>query len=299
MEYLRTRLVERHTAATEVLTKDLPVNAMSHLVISLDAYNATDEATLAEMLVFINNVQVSQGGVTVVDLQSEDLYGVDAYLLRKLPTFTGRLATDNLHRALTLIVPFGRKLFDPEECFPAQKKGELTLRVDMTAPATAADNGTISIDAVELPGASPRRFLKTYRKALSAPGSTGWDDVELAIGNDLVCCQIRMATVPAASSHTYGVDAVKLMRDNQEHVISAADVMCLMGERMLRVGAPNLTIAAQGLSPLELMVWLDLDPNSDGKFLVDTAGASSVKLGLNYGVDEALNLTVLELVDVH
>ena len=297
MEFIRSRLVERHTTATEVITEDLPTHALSHLIITMDAYNTTDEATLAEILAFINNVQVTRSGVTTVDLQSEDLFAVNAYLFRTIPTLTGRLATDNYHRSVTLIVPFGRKIMDPNECHPATKKGELTLRVDTTVPATSCDNSTISIDAVELVGANPAAYLRSYRKALSAPGATGDRDVDLPIGNKLVCCQLRLTTIPAASSHTFGVDVARLMVNNKEFGYAAADVMCLAGERMFRVGCPDTTIAAQGLSPLNNIVWLDFDPNGDGQFLIDTQGKTSVALKLNMGVDEATQLSILELVN--
>jgi hypothetical protein len=298
MEFLRSRIVERHTTATEVLQENLPINPLSHLIITLDGYNVTDEATLAEIIAFINNIQVTKSGQTVLDLQSEDLYGVNAYLNRALPTLSGRLATDNEQRTLTLIVPFGRLVFDPSECFPATKKGELTLRVDTTVPTGSLDNSTISIDAVELLGAQPANWLKTYRKALAAPGATGEREHELSLGNKLVCCQFRLTTVPTTSSHTYGIDVAKLLIDNRETGYASADMMCMCGERSLRVGAPEATIAAQGLGPLELFAWMDFDPNGDSEWLIDTAGKSSVKLNLNMGVNEATSLTVMELVAV-
>jgi hypothetical protein len=298
MEFNRQRIVERHTTATEVLEENLPIGPLSHLIFTIDGYNATDEATLAELLGFVNNIQVTLGGVGIVDLQSEDLYGVNAYLLRRLPECTGRLATDNEQRTLTLIVPFGRRIFDPAECFPASPKGKLVLRVDMTVPATSWDNSTISIDAVELVGATPTRYLKTLRKALAAPGATGEREYELPLGNQLVCCQFRMVTVPTTSSHTYGIDIAKLLVNNKEYGYTSADMMCMCGERGLRIGGPSATIAAQGLGPLELMAWMDFDPRNNDDWLIDTADKSSVKLNLNMGVNEAVNLTTLELVKV-
>lgn len=298
MEFHRQRIVERHTSATEILQENLPIEPLSHLIVTLDGYNVTDETTLAEILAFLNNFQVTREGVGILDLQSEDLYGVNAYLYRHLPELTGRLATDNEQRTLTLILPFGRQLCNPNECYPATKKGELKLRLDMTVPATSLDNSTISIDAVTLPGASPARYLKCVRKALSAPGGIGEFEFELPTGNKLVACQFRLVTVPTTSSHAYGVNIVKLMVDNKEHLYTSADMMCIMGERGLRIGQPSSTIAAQGLGPLELIAWLDLDPVGSDEFLLDTAGKSSVKLNLNYGVNEAVDLTTMELVNV-
>jgi hypothetical protein len=161
MHFIRSSLLLDHTAATEVKKIDLPVNPLSHLIISLDVYNATDEATLAEILAFINKVEVTYLGTTIMSLQSEDLAALNAYLYRGMPILTQNVATDNAARCLSLIVPFGRKIMSPVECFPATRKGELTLSLDMTAPATSCDNGKVNIEAVELLGANPTRYMKS------------------------------------------------------------------------------------------------------------------------------------------
>jgi len=298
MEFLRTRLVERKTTATEVIEEWLPTDPISHLIITLDGYNVTDEATLAEILAFINNLQITDHGAAVFDLQSEDLYGVQAYLQRRLPVLTGRLATDNYTRSLTLIAQFGRKLFDPDECYPAREANQVKMRLDLTIPSASLDNSTISVDVVTLPGAQPSGWLKTYRKALSAPSATGEHEIDMNRGNDLLMAQIRMTTVPTTSSHTFGIDVISLMCNNKEHVLAAADMMCLAGERALRIGLPDASIAAQGLSPLNNIFWLDFDPRSDGAFAIPTKEFSRVHLRATYGVAEAQSLTVLERVAV-
>lgn len=296
MEFLRTRLIERHTTATEVLEEKLPTDPLSHLIITLDGYNATDEATLAELLGFLNNVQITDHGSAIFDMQSEDLYGIQAYLQRRLPEVTGRLATDNYTRSISLIAQFGRKLFNPDECYPARKSGDVILRLDTTVPATSWDNSTVEVDVVTLPGASPSHWLKQYRKAIAAPGATGDSEIDLNRGNELLACQIRMTTVPTTSSHTFGIDQIALLANNKEFQLAAADMMCLAGERALRIGAPDTSIAAQGLSPLNAIFWLDFDPHSDGAFAIKTGDFSRLHLKATYGVNEAQNLTFIERV---
>ena len=296
MEFRRTRLLSRHTIATEVVDYDLPADPISHLVLTMHGYNVTDEATLAELLGFLNKVTVSKLGVTILDQESEDLYGVHAYLLQRLPVVTGRLATDDYVRTLTLVIPFGRRLYDGRECLPAAKKGDRKLRLDTTVPATSWDNAHISVDVVELPGASPARYLKTYGVTLAAPAGTGHSDIRLACGNRLLCHQFRLTTVPTTTSITWGINTVALKLKNQEYRLTSADMMCLQGERGLRIGCPDATIAAQGLSPLNLIAWLDYDPNSDEDGGIDLSAETDAKLDADYGVAEAEVLTSLELV---
>jgi hypothetical protein len=297
MEFIRSSLLKDYTTATEVKKIDLPVNPLSHLIISMDAYNATDEATLAELLAFINKITVEHNGVGVCSLQSEDLYGVNTYLYGNRPVLVGKLATDNLHRCLSLIVPFGRRIFDPNECYPATRKGELTLSLDMTVPATSADNSTLNIEAVQLIGATPQRFLKTIMKAVSAPGATGENEVELPIGNKIAAMLLRLTTWPGASTHTYGVNGVKTFVDDSQYGYSYARAQCLTGDLIFHYDTQHGNIAAQGaIQPANILV-VDFDPQRDDQFLLETEGKSKVHAVLDMGVDEATYLTTLELVD--
>jgi hypothetical protein len=298
MEFIRSSLLKDHTTATEVKKIDLPTNPLSHLNITIDGYNVTDEATLAEIIAFINKVEITHLGTTVISLESEDLAALNCYLYKSHPVLTNAIATDNAARALTLIVPFGRKIFDPDECFPGTKKGELTLSLDMTVPATSLDNSTLNIEAVELPGASPSRHLKATTLSVAAPGATGDNDVDLPIGNDIIALLMWNTTFPTTSGHTYGIDAVKILVDNKESGYSYARAHCLVGDLIFRKDTLARTIAAQGSVLPDNFYFIDYDPTGDGNFLLKTAGKSSVKARLTMGVDEASKVDVIELVDV-
>ena len=298
MEFIRSSLVKDRTAATEVLKVDLPVNPLSHLIISLDMYNATDEATLAEILAFINSIKVEHNGVAISSLQSEDLYGLNCYVYGRRPVLVGKLATDNLHRCLSLVVPFGRKIFDREECYPASKKGELTLSLDYAAPATAADNGTLNIECIQLPNATARRFLKSVMQIVTAPGATGDNDVELPIGNDILAILMRLTTWPGASTHTYGVDGVTVKVDEEEYGYSFARAQCLSGDLIHHYDTQHGAIAAQGIIVPTGQLIVDYDPLKDGSYALETRGKSRVHMVLNMGVDEVTYVTPLELVAV-
>lgn len=299
MNFVRSSLLRDHTMATEVKKIDLPVNPLSHLIFTVDGYNVgAQECTLANVLAFINEIEVTYRGTTILDLQSEDLAGVIPYLFHVNPILTQRTATDNHARCLGLVIPFGRKVYNPSECFPATKKGELTLTLDTTVPTTTLDNALINIEAVELMGATPAHYLKTVMQTVSAPGATGDNDVDLPIGNDIVALNIRMTTFPAASSSTYGVDSVKILIDNVEYGYSHAQAECLIADMMFRMHNVATDLAAQADIQPDNTLWIDFDPHGDDQWLLKTAGKSSVKARFNMGVDEATHVTVLELVSV-
>lgn len=296
MDFIRSNLVRRRTSATEVIDEDLPTNPISHLIVAVEGYNVTDEATLAEILAFMNSVKVTDQGKVIVNVQSEDLYGLNCYLFKRRPHLTQKVATDNATRMLGMVIPFGRKLFNPEECYPGRKRGDLKLSLDMTALGTSIDNGQISIECVELPGATPSRYLKSVTQTVAAPGATGDNDIRLPIGNDLVALQLRMTTFPATSSHAYGVDDVAVLADNQEIGYMGNVAQSLVADGINRVDGQSGTIAAAGDILPDNIVWVDFDPMGDGNFLLKTAGLSDLFVRLTMGVNEATNMTVMELV---
>jgi hypothetical protein len=296
MDFLRTRLITDRTSATEVLPIDLPTNPISHLILTVEGYQMTDEATLAEILAFVNKVSVSRGGVTILNLESEDLYALNCRLYKKRPPLTNSITTDNATRLLGLIIPFGRKLMDPSECLPATPKGELTCTLDLTVLGTSIDNGVINLDCVQLPGASPKQYLKSSLKTIAAPGGTGEWFHDLPIGNLLVALLLRMVTFPATSSHAYGVDAIRILKDEKEVGFSAASTKSLVAEQMRRFGGSETTMLLQQQILPTNIVCVDFDPTDDDSYLLDTKGAASLKAGYTYGVNEALYETALELV---
>ena len=296
MNFNRSNLLRRATSATAVIDEDLPTSPLSHLIISVSGWNLTDETTLAEILAFMNTVKVSDAGRMIVNLQSEDLYGVNCYLYGHRPHFTSRVALDNQARTLGLIVPFGRRTFDPDECYPARKRGDLKLLMDMTVLATSIDNGVIDIEVVELPDASPSRYLKSSLKVVTAPGATGDNEVRLPIGNQIVALQVRMTTFPGAASHVYGVEDCTVLRSNKEYGYVGNVAQSLVADGIFHVDGQSGTIAASGEVLPDNTIWLDFDPRKDGMYLMETVDASDLVLKLNMGVDETTFVTVLELV---
>lgn len=298
MKFLRSVIMDARTSATEILPIDLPINPLSHLILTIEGLNATDEATYAEIIAFINSVKVTHRGRSIISLEGEDLAAQNLYLFGSPGFMLHPIATDNLHRAFSLIIPFGRTLFNPDECYPGTRKGEMQCTLDLTALATSIDNGLVSLEAVELLDASPTKYLKSTLLSVSAPGATGDSDVELPIGNSLLAVLIGMATFPTTSSFAFGVDDFKLLVDNVEHEYASARAPGMLADMMIKHPIFYRALAAQ-LAPVPAgYLWADFDPNGDGEYAVQTEQYSSVKARLTYGVDEAINVIPLELVSV-
>jgi len=295
MEFSRLNVLRRYTTDTEVKQIDLPIDPISHLIFTIDGLNATDESTLAEILGFVNNINVSRMGKTIFDLESEDIYALNCYIQGKQPMLTAKLATDNLHRALALVIPFGRRLFDPNEALPATKKGELTLSLDTTVPATTFDGSTINVQAVTMPGASPKQHLKCTHRALSAPGGTGAYQIDIPIGNQVAMIGFRLTTFPAASSHAFGINNFSILKNNKEAHFVSSDILALLADMSKYVVNQIGTLAAQTAYVPDNTIFLDFDPDKDGKWLLETKGLSSCVVEADYGVNEAQTIFFAEL----
>lgn len=294
-DFIRTNILKAYTMATEVKKIDLPVNPLSHLVLTVSGYNATDEATLAEIIAFINKVSVTHEGVTQLGLESEDLMALQMYLFNHPPMLTQNIATDNATRQLSLIIPFGRKLYNPDECFPATKKGEFTLTLDTTVPATSFDNAVIDIEAVELPGASPTRHIKADLLTIVAPGATGDNDVNLPIGNEIDGIIFYSTTFPSTSSHVYGINEISIRVDNRERYIAQCKTASLIGEMGTELHTLPRDIAAFGQVFPKNYFWMRFNTDRMDNYTFNSQGLSSFVARLNMGVNEASKIIPVQL----
>ncbi|MBA7633906.1 hypothetical protein ES703_41477 [subsurface metagenome] len=295
-EFIRSNIIDAHTMATEVFTEDLPINPISHLILTIEGTNEeATEVTIAQILAFINLITVRHIGIQILNLQAEDLANLNLYLFGSGGQALAPEATDTQHMAYSLIIPFGRKLFDPEECFPASRKGEFQITLDTTIPATTFVNAVLSLSAVELPEATPARHLISTLFSISAPGAAGESDIDLPIGNDLLAVLIRMTSFAGAAEFLFGINDIRLLVDNRETGIVSAKAPELLGEMISRApGTIRSTPLQGGLIP-NTCTWMDFDPTRDGTYMIDTRGKSRVHLRANYGVNEAVLIAPLEL----
>ncbi|MBA7536536.1 hypothetical protein ES705_28800 [subsurface metagenome] len=295
-EFIRSTIIDAHTMAAEVFTEDLPINPISHLVLTIEGKNEeATEVTIAQILAFINLITVRHTGIQVINLQSEDLALLNLYLFRSGGQALAPDAEDTQHVSYSLIIPFGRKIFDPEECFPATRKGEFQITLDTALPATTLVNAVISLSAVQLPDASPTRHLVSTLFSITDPGAAGEQDIDLPIGNDLLAVLIRLAAFAGLAEFIFTVDDIRLLVDNMERGIASAKTPELLGEMIFRApGTVRSTPLQGGLIPNKCL-WMDFDPTRDGQYMIDTRGASRVHLRANYGEAGAIFVAPLEL----
>lgn len=230
MRFIRSILRQDVTESDGTITVDLPTNPLSHLIYTIKALNlsANTKATLAQLLGAVEKVEVLHRGSAVISLSGADLYAYNCVILGHEPWQENVINTENATRALTLMIPFGRKLYDPSNCLFSTKKGELQLKITLDIADTGYDGLMSQIESVELLGASPAVHHKIT--TLNKTAVVGDFDVDLPIGNPLLGILLYSTTVMTGTAWTKTIDKIKLLVDNVEKYYAKCNWESLHGD---------------------------------------------------------------------
>lgn len=297
---------------------DLPVNPLSAVLLHLAPLNETSTITnyAAWSLLFaaIENIRILHKGNSVINLTGGDLaaflwmaHGCD---IRQ----SGMVETDDDRRSIVVPIPFSRTFYDPNECFPETKRGELIMQIDWDVANTGYDGLRRSIETIELPEASPSHFqrLTTLTQTFAAVGP---NDVDIPIGNILrgLLCFGTTGWAGATPAPTLG--ELRLLVDNKESHYSSTDyevsraISCLMGNRLTAYMDHYHSVNAAGVAredtedqqiacaKHELYTYLDLDPTRNDLYSLNTEGAGRVNLRVDAEAAEAVRVIPVELMD--
>jgi len=307
------------TSADGVVTADLNIRPTSHLIITIKALNngTNTKATLAQLLGGLEKVEVLQFGATIVSLSALDLYALNCILLGHEPWQENVANLDDSTRMVSLIVPFGRRLYDPNECFPAVRAGELQLQTTIDIADTGYDGWIEQVEQVELPGATPKRHLK-YATKNYTPSATGDADVDLPMGNTYAGILLWGTTIPTGTSWTTTIDKTTLLVNNEEKYYSKVNWESLHGMLINRCDPANqyddhthlentateytqnadTAAAEQNDTIISNHAYLDFDPRGDDNFLLDSSALSALKLTISAGDTNATRIIPVELMNV-
>ena len=302
-----------------VVTYDLPVNPLSHFLFTLRALNNTGTITDYQLIVSfmsqVSNISVLYKGQAIISGSLQDIMMLNYLVTGKAPWGCNILKTDDAVRSWTFPVSFGRRWFDVMEAFPATRKGELQLQVTYAAAQTGIDNISVQVETVEMLDVQPGAFLK-YTTLTKTPTSTGFHDVDLPIGNDILGVLLFGTTVPSSTSFNATIGQVKLLLDNVEYGYSLANWESMHGELGARWGdrefygqihRGNFTTTVEGDTGLQqypntveqLYAFLDYDPHMDGEWAIPTAGHARCNLRINQEpTADAMRAVPVELIRI-
>lgn len=306
-QILRTTLIPNLTlaATAEVIQYNLPVNPLSAIIFTLlsrnEAAAVTDIYAWTKTLAKIANINVRYRGASIMDGNLADLAMTYAILSGWMPWAGCQLASDESPRVASFPLLFGRRPYDPKECMPATRSGDLVIQISTAADPTEQDGFILQAETIELLDAIPERFVKvtTTSQIFDAAGQ---HDVELPIGNRLLGMTLHGATVEQ-SIFTQSFGKIALKMDNVEVIYAETNWESLRGE-MGRVLGSNYAWASPTALNLNSMLafeadhnrnyaYMDLDPTDDGMYALDTRGAARLNLRVTSDVIDSVASRVL------
>lgn len=317
---LRTTLIQDLAIAPSVqVQRDLPVNPLSHLLVTLSALNNTPanaaHNVYAGLLQMIARLSVTYRGASIVAGRLIDLAFANALLSHWLPRLGQAGAVDNDVRSITVPICFGRRPFNPTECFPATRRGDLVLTLDPAAALPAGLDGfALQVETVELLDAAPEAFTKiTETQRTMQAGDQ--NEIALPIGNRLLGILLNAATFPTAAALDSSFGSIALELDNVEVIYSRANWLSLYGDmlRRMRTEWPMRThthkenVAAAYAqfaqtreqetddAVLQAYAYLDLDPLEDLTYTIDTANAADFNIQVTSDVADGAVSRVLPI----
>ena len=299
-----------------VVTYDLPVNPLSHILLTLKlAQNlVNDKLAFANIPAILSRIEVLYKGSAVFSMNGVDCLACGRFVNGFESWGTNADGNDNDERAFTFLVPMTRVLYSPMECFPRTTRGELVLQITYAAAFTNIDTVRAQIETVELPEGRAEQFIKQTTLSVT-PTAAGQLDIELPIGNQISELVLFGTTIPAANVDTATLNQLEILVDNinQFYAESNFETIHNMAGRMS--AAPGywgshvhrLTAAAfaqwDDTSPvipadhiISQHLHLPFDIFRDGVYALETSGKSDVIVRIDAGDTGAIRVIPVEIV---
>lgn len=308
---------EAVTAGT-VITYDLPVNPLSFILLTLRfTQNKADvQMDWDNVDAMLSKVEVLYKGSAIFSASGSDIEALQCMMMGYEPWIHNRLGDDNEHTYFTFLIPMGRKLYGPRECFPRTMRGELLLQITYQAAFSEIDNVYALIETVELPEATPERYLRVTTLSVT-PTAAGELDVELPIGWPICGVLFFGTTVPLVDANVQTLQYLQILIDNQRRFYSHTNFENWHQLAALRYKPPiahgyhihQLDSAAYAQYMDTQVVkyrndrciqhhWAEFDPNRDDMYLLETAGKSDIVARIYAGDTNALRVLPCELIGV-
>lgn len=323
MKFLHSIAVQNHSVGSDSIEVfDLAVNPLSVVLLTMRPLNSTGTpgnfADYLSMCSAFNWITIADRGQTVFKMTGADA-AVLAYhrhgILYPMPEADD---TDNWMRSVTLPILMGRFAYDPETCYPARRRGELTIELDIDVLDTGYDNFAYQIDTIELLDAKPKYFERKTTQSVTLP-ATGFNDIDLPVGN-VVRGLLAYGTTAfgGGASPTPTLGRMELLLDNQQEAFAAIDFETAVGLSSLmgrqppvydghkhRVDATGGTtqnttkMFDESTGLWQNYCYLDLDPWRDDSMSINTAGASRFHLRTNAEAANAVRIVTVERVSAN
>lgn len=317
--FLRTVLVQnRAEAADRVFQEDLPVNPLSMILVTIRALNATIDLTrpIRTLLNMVTDLAVIFRGQDIIRGPLRDLAVLNARVCGAPPFGMLRQFDNDQVWSVTVPICFSRTPFWTNEAFPAVRRGDLRLEMNIDVAVTNLDGLILQIETVELLDVNPERHLKYVRNTVEF-ATTGEERVPLPIGNPLLGVLLTGDTSPITTARTSTWEQIRTKIDNVEFGYARVNWDSLVGELLRGMRRPILRLEDHGhrvivndtvdVTSLEQVAitqfleeygYLDFDPLLDGAYMIATQGRNDIEIQRDVGTADTGFFYPIELLSV-
>jgi hypothetical protein len=293
----------------------MPNQPLSAVFITVEANltvaNTSDD--VMGLLALMRNVIFRWKGTAIWNVRGDDLYR----MARVLGAWSCRLeAVSNAaasRRIISVCIPFGRNLWDPNECFPRVDKGTTELQIDWTATGAGYDTLKFSIEPLQLLDAVPKQFVRVTTIS-DTPAATGNKDYDLPRLYPL----LGIGVVETNSEPTVAlkdIESMKLLVNFVEYDYSLIQGNLARAMQWFRRPAGldgstfthientaaayaqfATTLSQRMLKSAEAeFMYLNFDATQDGQYIMDASKATDLKLRVNYNTAAAARFMPVEI----
>lgn len=305
--------------ADGVFTYDLPVNPLSVILLNIKPLNETSTIAnylqLDGLLQAIEKIEVTWRGAAMVSVSGIDLCVLNALWHGIVPVQTHQDSTDDDRRSLVIPILFGRRAYDPAECFPRVSRGEMQLQLTVDDVDTGYSDLTFEIETIELPEATPTHFQRVTTISQTFAG-TGDNAIDLPVETFIRAVLAFGTTGYTGATPAPSLADIRVLLNNIEYGIAHGTFTTLRGAMALNGCQPHAlrdhfhegtyasaTTAMSNLEeisgcPHENYVLLNYDPNKDDEYMLDTHGAGRCHLLVDADTADACRFLPIEKFDV-
>lgn len=295
MEFIHSVVAQNEAVvAGSVVTYDLPVNPLSHILITLRyAQDGAISYTLpgfANVLAMMAKIEILYKGSAVFSMSGLDAFACGLFIPRFESWGVNYDGADTNEKSLTWCIPLTRTLYSDREAFPRSTRGELVLQITYLTPWVEVTDVSAQIETVELPDASPEQYLRMTTLTMTATAG-GENDIELPIGHPISDLVIFGTTIPCDAAILATIRYVQILMDNVRRFYSHTNFETLHNMAGRLCAAPGyfgfhthyvsaVTLISGPVLPsdhvLRQHIHVPFDIFKDGKYALQTAGKSDV-----------------------
>lgn len=302
-----------------VFTYDIGVNPLSVILLAMRPLNSTGTLTnFARWLATVssvNRITLRHRGQSIISMTGQDAAALAVMRHGYQPWMANSDDTTSERICAVLPIFLGRHAWDKTGCFPATRRGELVLELDVDDADTGYTDLQMTVETIELLDAKPSHYERKVQLGQTF-AATGINDIDLPLGN-LVRGMLLFGTTGfqgASPAPTLG--RMTLVADGVGVGYTSTDFEVLHQLQGLRgIGVPiddHVHVEVAGTTAVDTLgptgrgknwgegylnySYMDLDPMHDDDHAIDTGKVSRFQLRCDAEAANAVRVIPVERI---